>query len=251
MTTPLRLDALQFDPPGPGPWEAENAHLPRPVPRIFQEVVPPPFARAFAAMTRRYGILLSHLNYGFVHMIPYAQRVPAPGEEIPTRFANAERVLRERLWRQDLARWDAEVKPAAIRRHLELQGVELEALADEELLDHLQECLEHSGAMVEQHHEFNAATIIPTGDFLNQVGRWADLPHAQLLRCLRGSAPVSAGWSPQLDALADALRQNEAARGSLEAPAPAREILETLRGWPGAVGAAARDYLAHHEWRIA
>lgn len=251
MTTPLRLDALHFEAPGPGSWEAESAHLPRPCPRIFQEIVPPRFARAFSAMTLRYGGLLSHLQYAFVNEIPYLQQVPAPAEEIPTRFANAERALGERLWRQDLARWDAEVKPAAIRRHLELQGVDLEALGDEELLDHLDECIEHSGAMVEQHHHFNAATILPTGDFLNQVGKWADLSPSQLLGCLRGSAPVSAGWSPELEALADALLDNDAARGSLDATAPARELIETLRHWPGAVGAAARDYLAHHEWRIA
>ena len=251
MTTPLQLDALHFEAPGPGPWEAETAHLPRPCPRIFQEIVPPRFARAFSAMTLRYGVLLSHLQYAFVHEIPYVQEVPAPAEEIPSRFANAERALGERLWRQDLARWDGEVKPAAIRRHLELQGVELKALGDEELLDHLDECIEHSGAMIEQHHHFNGATILPTGDLLNQVGRWADLPPAQLLRCLRGSAPVSAGWSPQLEALAEALRHNDAARGSLDASAPARELVETLRRWPGAVGAAARAYLAHHEWRIA
>ena len=41
MVTSERPAELRFDPPGPGPWERDGVHFPRPVTRYFAETHPP------------------------------------------------------------------------------------------------------------------------------------------------------------------------------------------------------------------
>jgi hypothetical protein len=59
--------------------------------------------------------------------------------------------------------------------------------------------------MISQHMRFTAAALVPTGDFLAHVGDWTGLSTADLLGLLRGTAPVSAGASAELDRLIAAM----------------------------------------------
>jgi pyruvate,water dikinase len=83
--------------------------------------------------------------------------------------------------------------------------------------------------MISQHMRFTAAALVPTGDFLAHVGDWTGLPTADLLGLLRGTAPVSAGASAELEQLVATMRQDLRAR---ELPASEDEpgrVLEALR----------------------
>src|SRR5262245_12056535 len=103
-----------FPAPGPGSWKLDATHWPRPATRLFQSLYPDPFARGFSESTRRYGAVIRCPLVRFVNGFVYTSVAPAPDEEVPERFANAERVFADKLWREDLRHWDEELKPAAI-----------------------------------------------------------------------------------------------------------------------------------------
>ena len=63
--TPTDTSAqLHFEPPGPGSWEQDPVHFPRPVTCYFQEVHPPFFKRGTNDFARFYGMLIPPLNIG-------------------------------------------------------------------------------------------------------------------------------------------------------------------------------------------
>ena len=121
---------LQFDPPGPGSWEIDAVHFPRPVTRYFTEMHQEPFQRGFRELTRFYGMLIDTIAYAFIDGFVYRTVLPAPESEIPARFQRAEEVFAHKLWREQLHEWDEVFKPSSIRTHRELQAVDTDALTD-------------------------------------------------------------------------------------------------------------------------
>jgi pyruvate,water dikinase len=247
--TEIAIEDLEFEPPSPGSWELDPVHYPRPASRFTAACFEPPFHRGFEETLKRYGVLLRYPEYRFVNGFAYRCMRPAPEEEIPERFANAARVFEQKLWREDMRRWEEEVKPEAIRGHLELQSVEPAELDRESLIDHLAACRANFERGLENHHRFNAATMLPTGDFLVRGSELAGVSPAELLVLLGGTAPVSGAAADGLDRLADAIRADDGARSALESDDDPAEILDALRRSDGEVGAAARDYLEKVSWR--
>ena len=234
---------LQLDPPGPGPWTQDGVHFPRPMTRYFQEVHPAAFRAGTRAFAQFYGMLIDGLQMAYVQGFGYHQVVPAAEAELPARIARAEQVYAGKLWREQLREWDETCKPASIARHRALQQVDPAALSDAGLADCLRECRDHHGAMQAQHMRFTAAAMLPTGDFLAQVGDWTGLPPSELLGLLRGAAEVSAGGSGELSRLKTAFAADAGARELLASGDEPARLLERLRTLPGASGAALNDFL--------
>src|SRR6266568_8420902 len=163
---------LRFDPPGPGSWELDAVHFPRPVTRYWAETHPAPFKRGFREFTRYYGMLLDTLDYGYVNGFAYKSVRPVADDEVPQRFQRAEEVFKRKLWREQLHDWDETYKPASIKAHRELQSVDPDGLSDEELVAYLTRCRDHHVEMIYQHMRFTGATMVATGDFLAHVGDW-------------------------------------------------------------------------------
>jgi pyruvate,water dikinase len=150
--------------------------------------------------------------------------------------------MAERRWRAELARWDAEVKPAALRAHKALQAVDPAALDDGGLANHLQACFDHIVRMVEQHHHFTIDCCLPMGDFLAHAKAWTNLPVPDLLQCVRGSSKISTGVAAdELQRLAAALRADPASAARLDLPPS--EAVPALLTAPGDAGAAMRAYV--------
>src|SRR5215471_18738400 len=191
--------ALTFEAPGPGPWNQDPVHFPRPLTRYWTEMHPAPFERGFSEFTRHYGMLLASMNFAYVNSFGYSQMRPVADEEAPARFARASEVWQGKLWREQLREWDETFKPASIARHRELQSIDPDQLSDEDLVAHLAECAAHHAEMIYQHMRFTGAAVLPTGDFLAHVGEWTQLPPSELLGLMRGSAPVSAGASGEFE----------------------------------------------------
>jgi len=234
---------LRFEPPGPGPWELDTVHFPRPVTRYWAEMHPEPFRRGTHEFLSFYGILLDRLAYAYINGFAYKALVPVPDEEVPQRFARAEEVFAKKLWREQLREWDETFKPQSIAKHRELQSVDTDALSDEELADYVGRCRDHHSEMIFQHMRFTGAPSIPTGDFLAHVASWTGLPLPEVLGLLRGAAPVSAGASGELEGLMHAIEHDPAAREALESDADPAEVLDRLRSLEGETGAAASAYL--------
>jgi phosphohistidine swiveling domain-containing protein len=243
MSTVERSDSLRFEPPGPGHWEQDPVHFPRPVTRYFSETHPPAFARGTNEFARFYGMLIDGLKIAYVNQFAYNQLLPPPEAEIPQRFARAAEVFETKAWRAQLREWDEERKPASLAAHRAIQSVDPETLPDDELAAYLRRCRDHHSAMLTQHMRFTASAVIPTGDFLAHVGAWTGVPPAELLGLLRGAAPVSAGGSDELERLKTALGSNDAALQLLRSGDDPATVLDRLRALPAEAGAAVSDYL--------
>ena len=243
MTTAAAVSDLRFDPPGPGTWELDPIHFPRPATRYWTEMHPEPFRRGFREFTRYYGMLIDTLDMAYVNGFAYRSTVPVAEAEVPERFQRAEEVFRAKLWRDQLRDWDSTFKPASIATHRELQSVDPAALADEELAAYLRRCRDHHAEMIYQHMRHTGAAIVAIGDFLAHVGDWTGLPLADLLELMQGAAPVSAGVSIELGRLQHAIAHDPAARQLLEPDGDPGEALEALRSLDSEAGAAASAYL--------
>src|SRR5437879_4394110 len=122
MPTERRPTDLRFEPPGPGTWEQDPVHFPRPVTRYFAQIYPDAFRRGFAEFTRYYGMLLDTMEMQFVHGIAYRKAVRVTEDQIPERCRRAEEVFERKLWRDQLREWDDVTKPASIKTPRELQA---------------------------------------------------------------------------------------------------------------------------------
>jgi phosphohistidine swiveling domain-containing protein len=233
---------LHLDPPGPGTWEQDPVHFPRPMTLYFQEIHPPSFKKGTNDFARFYGMLIDGLQISYVKGFGYNQVLPAPAAELPQRFARAEQVFAQKLWREQLLEWDNNCKPAAMSKHRALQAVDPDALSDAELVAYLTQCRDHHSAMIAQHMRFTAGAVLPTGDFLAHVGDWTGLPPSELIGLMRGSAVVSAGGSDEMERLKKAFA-DPAARKLLEVDENPAQVLATLRSLGGDAGTAITGYL--------
>jgi hypothetical protein len=102
MTLGNATSDLQFDPPGPGSWELDAVHFPRPVTRYWSEMHPDALKRGFREFTSYYGMLLDSLDYGYVNGFAYHAPRPVAPEQVPERFQRAEEVFAKKLWRDQL-----------------------------------------------------------------------------------------------------------------------------------------------------
>jgi phosphohistidine swiveling domain-containing protein len=243
VTPPAAANDLPFEPPGPGTWEQDPVHFPRPATRYWAQTQPEPFKRGVAEFTKYYGMLLDTMEMQYVNGIAYRKMILVREEEVPARFQRADEVLAGKLWREQLREWDERAKPAAIARHRELQAIDPDPLSDDELASHLARCRDHHSSMIFQHMRFTGAAMISIGDLLAHLGMWTGVAPADALGMMRGAAPVSAGASLELARLIAAINQDPDARALLESDRDPGEVLDALRTLAGDVGPATSAYL--------
>jgi pyruvate,water dikinase len=243
MTSADTVAELRFEPPSPGFWERDAVHFPRPMTRYWTEVHPAAYGRGTGDFARFYGMLIDSLGAAYIHGFGYRSMVPLAEEEVPARFQRATEVMQGKLWREQLRNWDETVKPDAIKAHRALQSVDPGSLSDQELVEYLTRCRDHHAAMIAQHMRYTASAVVPTGDFLAHVGDWTDVPPAELLGLMRGTAPVSAGASAELERLIAAFEGDAQARELLASDDDPGQVLAALRALDGEAGKAVTGYL--------
>jgi rifampicin phosphotransferase len=257
------MDHISWNPPGKGPWELEATHFPRPMSRFTQGAFGNGFVRGFSEGTENYGLLLDHLEPGLVNGFMYTQPVavgapkgamgppPTPilwlvtrmHPKIRARVRAGARAISNKRWRQELETWDAVDKPAAIAKHREIQAVDVAALSDDELADHIIGCSDHVKDSVYLHHKYTIPSTFATGDFLAGAAAWTGVEAGQLMSLLRGTSPISKGFATdELDRAATAINASDAASGVLHGDGPADSILAALAADPVA-GADVTTYL--------
>jgi len=237
-------NALRFDPPGPGSWVQDPVHFPRPSTRYWAEMHPEPFARGTSAFMTYYGMPLKVMRMVYVNGIAYRTLEPAPAEEIPQRFARAEEVFANKVWRDQLREWDEIAKPAAVKIHRELQSVDADALSDQDLAAYLARCRDHHVQMTFQHMRFTGSAMIAVGDLLAHLQLWGSgVARADALALMRGTAPVSAGASGELGRLIAAFTKDAKARSVLASDGDPVKVLAQLRALGRDAGRAVNDYL--------
>jgi pyruvate,water dikinase len=245
---------VTWEPPGPGPWHQERAHLPAAVTALMQEVVPGAFAVGFAEAFAPFGVLLDSVHVAFVNGFAYMQPqpfdVPGPdgpktpeqlGAEIGRRTGLAAEAFERRIWREGVRRWDEETKPAALARHRALADVDLAALTDDELRLHLHTCIDHLRAMWAQHHRHNGFAMIPVGDFVLHAVAWTGRDPVPMFAVFDGWSPVSSVLPPELEPVVEVLRSDPEARAVLDAGLEPADCLDALRSRVPALDGYLRD----------
>jgi rifampicin phosphotransferase len=252
-----------FTAPGPGPWEVEGVHFPRPITRFGSQAILRAFPRGFAEGTARYGLLLSHLEpalvNGFLYQQPVAFGAPKGAKGPPpkailwlltrvhpkvrARIETCRQAFANKLWRSDLERWDKVDKPGAIAAHRALQAVNPAALSDTELSAYLERLHQHFEAMIGLHHRYTVASTVATGDYIAHVCTWTGKSSGVVLDLLAGTSPISRGVAAEeLTELAAALRGDAEAQKLLLLSDPAQAISE-LERLPDPLGEKVRAYL--------
>jgi rifampicin phosphotransferase len=239
-----------FEPPGPGSWDLDALHFPRPVTAYWAEMHPEPFSLGYGDMTAFYGAPFQTRLTAYVSGFCYGQMQPLPPESFPERVQRAAGVFEERLWREQAREWDEVRKPASVQAHREIQAVDPDELNDEALVDHLRRCHDHHASMIRQHMAFTGTAVIPPGDFLVHAREWTGLPTVKLLGLMRGASRISGGASAEHDSLVAAYRADPAACQALDTDEDPGALLERLRREPTATGQALNDYLDFVGFRL-
>lgn len=271
-----------FTPPAKGAWELDANHFQRPCTSMFQAIFPENMVAGFKKGCARYGTLLSHADYEFVNGFAYTRLRPLAAPEdatarpgppawlfkllcklVPTlrrRIRTAERVWAAREWRAQLAEWN-DAKARAITEHLRLQAVAVDALDDAALAEHFAEVRDHVAKMVQQHHTYTVATMLPMGDLLAQVASWSagKVTDAEVFAVLTGASPITADLrSDEARKVGAALAASGEASQLLRLDLDdatiddrdAEEALAKLRALNGGAGDEARRFLALRELRL-
>jgi pyruvate,water dikinase len=263
------MSEIEFKAPGPGSWELEQTHFGKPATRYASTIVSEPLARGFAEGTRRYGLLLDTLRMRFVNDFCYGQFVPVGAPEgaagppprplftllvhlhpeIRRRTAAAPEVFAKKLWREDMRRWDEQVKPDSIARNSAIQKAPVAELGDAEFLAHLEAVRANSVEMIYRHHIFTVPSSFPVGHFVSEVQRWTGLPSHEVLGALKGAAPISRGiGAPPLEQLRTALAEAGITRERVRGR-PAQQLLDELRASNG-VAEPLQRYLDEVAYRL-
>jgi phosphohistidine swiveling domain-containing protein len=261
------ISPTEFTPPGPGVWERESTHLVRPMSRALEALYPQAATEGFRWAMARYGLLLETMEFAPVNRFIYicARPVGAPKSakgpppklifklltklhpEVRKRIRDIGQVWKTKRWREDVARWDDEWKPAIAKENRELQSVDVRSLSDEQLAAHLQKTVDALIRAIYRHHSLNATAMLPLGDLLVHVREWTGIGASEVLPLMRGASKVSQGATEELDALAAAIR----ADGAWNPGDDPQAAVDALLARRDAVGDAMRRYMDVAGVRIA
>jgi pyruvate,water dikinase len=260
---------IEFKAPGPGSWELEQTHFGRPATRYIAELAAEPMSRGFGEGTKRYGLLLDTLRMKFVNDFCYMKLVPVGAPEgasgppprlifmlltrlhpeIRRRVAIAPGAFARKLWREDMRRWDEEIKPDSIARNSRLQNIAVSSLGDAEFRAYLEDTKNNVAEMAYRHHMFTITCCLPVGHFIAEVQGWTGLPSGEVLGALKGAAPISRGvGATSLENLRVALSDAGITASSMRGRV-AQQVLHDLRSMEG-VGEALQAYLDEVSYRV-
>ena len=169
------MTSRTYEAPGPGTWEQDSTHCPRPLTPYLFDLFKKSFVQGFKEGSARYGLLFSHLEPALVNGFMYYRDSvvdPDDSEEVGRRFESARHGLESKIWREDLDLWDREIKPDSIRRNNSLQSVGLAGLDADGLLAHLAAVYDNAHEMVYRHHKFSITALIPMGLYLANAMDW-------------------------------------------------------------------------------
>lgn len=249
-------------PPGPGTWELDSTHFPRPAAPVTQAIFQRYFPAGMARATARYGLVLDCLTYAPVNGWLYKQvRIvgASPGAAIPPKLVlqaltrlhpeyrrrqkAARHAFTQRLWREDIERWHREQKPARISAHLGLLRVPLASLDDAALAAHIDACLEVYAESTGLHGYLSVPALLTVGDYLAQTMEWTGFSAPELIAALSHTSPISAGDEPERRSVLSTLRQNAEARRVLESDEEPSTILDRLCAPQSGMDTCIRAYL--------
>jgi pyruvate,water dikinase len=217
----------------------------------------------FQEVTKRYGLPIDYLDIRFVNDHWYARLVavgapePKPGKpssppprfvmwslarlhpELRRRARTARAVLAAQRWHDDLQRWESGLRDEVLQTDRDLQGEDVTAKSDDDLVDHLGRVADQMVRGIIVHFDLMLVHNLPLGRLVAGCRSWG-ISDADALGLLAGSSPASAGSTAALRRIHDACR----------AAGVEPQTLDDVRGASPDAGAALDEYLSDHAWRV-
>jgi len=191
--------------------------------------------RAVASGFARIGIAKSGNSVARLHGWTFTQPKSLDPSTFADREATAADFLEHRHWEQQLVRWQTVGRPELERACRSLQAVDLAALDDAGLAEHLDAGIRVAVEGAAWHFEQTALCAL-IGELLLSCREWG-FDDAEVLPLLRGSSPASARTAAHLDAVADAVRRADVRPTSLDdVRAAADEAASALDDYLGEYG---------------
>ena len=231
----------------------DTQHFPTPMTAFNAEITPPTIGKTMSEVSASRGGLQARAGRavnGFMYFQgtyfgndPGVNEAPAPDDqEMHRRLALAVESYRSKYWRAEGKRWFEDVKPDSIRINLALAMVDVTQLSRSEIFDHVAICRNNMFEGSVRHHTFNTVATFPTALLIHDVTEWTDLPAEDVISLLDGASPISAGITPELVELADAIRDDPDSRSLVDSDMPTGDILAALLAAPGKVGEVAQRF---------
>ena len=218
-------------------WWITTEHFPAPVSRLFT-VLFPPVTKGWERAAARYGLPLGPSRWAAVNGWYYF----SPGEPDPATYADLEtaaaETLRTRRWRDEVARWLAEERPAVVAANLALQATDPATLDDAGLRAHVAEAVAHVTRTAPIHFDHMAFDV--SFSLLLELTTAHGIDGGEVAPLLAGASPATTETADHVDRIAAALRDAGATEvGSLDDVAAASPEAR----------AALDGYLTHYGWR--
>ena len=246
--------------PGPGTWELDSSHFTAPGP-IIRGLMEHSFERGFTQVMDMFGSPLRTMSMAWVNGRFYRRMVPlvgggidlpappAPVLKLVTRLhpvfrrreRKAKQTFESKAWMSELALWESEWKPALITRNQQLTDVDVAALDDAALAEHLDAAHDHVRDGMTLHFRLHGSDMGPLGHLMVHLEDWG-LRRDDTFGALVAASPATREPRVQLRAIADALRD-----GGVDAATVAS--LEEVRAIEPA-GKLLDEYLRFHGWRL-
>ena len=201
-----------FEAPGPGRWSLDRSHFPGGTTPIVQalmrEAMPAGMERVFAEI----GAPIRRIDTEFVHGFQYTRVRPLIGgdrtvtklpplpllklasrihPEFRQRRERARALLRDKPFLDVVTEWNEEIRPRLRSVNRSFQDVDLGALTDDDLGDHLDRLREHCRQQLELHFWLHGHDIGPIARLLYESERWG-LDPKEVTGALVGASPSTA-----------------------------------------------------------
>jgi pyruvate,water dikinase len=243
-------DDWTWTPPGRGAWYLSKEHFPVPVSRLYGQLFPPTIL-GWLDGARRFGSRRGESQFAEVNGWYYY----SPGPEQPGDEATAAETFETKRWRAEVTRWHEVERPAVLAVNREMQGEDLGAMTDAEVVGFFERACAHfhsAGRLHFEHVGFEVA-----GGLLFLAAQEAGIAPARVATALAGASPGSAGAAVHVAAIAAGCTTPPASLADIQGPAldayleeygvrvGGNDLLDTPLGErPGMIVASVRAALA-------
>ena len=246
----------QFTPPGPGYWELDRSHFPGGSTEIMKELITESVRDAYLKSFPVNGIPAETMDMCFVNGFTYTRLRPLINPDKPAkknpptivlkiasrlhpefrrRTKAAAAALENSPARAVIADWHASLRPRLLAQNLAFTDVDLTALSDAELADHLDALTAYLRETLEQHFRLHTYDLAGIARLIHTAKGWG-LIGAEVVPALAGASPSTSAPAKKIAEIREAVARAEVVPTSLDdvraASPQAAELLD--------------DYLRHH-----
>lgn len=198
-----------FVAPGPGSWTLDRSHYDAAITPLSDDLMSEATEAAYRDLFAELGVPAQGIEMRAVRGFVYTRIVPFLGgdststrvppewiiklvfkvhPELRRRERQATKSLEGEDFRRVLGAWRNEIRPRIVSQNKALQAVELQALSDGELAEHVHAAVDHVRATFQEHHRLHGYDLGPLALFVVSCSDW-DIDTPTALGALAGASP--------------------------------------------------------------